>query len=131
MKPKVRLIIPIVLVLIAGLAVFLMLYHQSGFTGSRVANPDSYTLDIERMNGADRHTMELNAGDTLQIQFETQKGSLHMEIIAPDGTPLYTGNGQAATEFTVNVPQSGTYDLVVEAQHAKGILHIWREENTQ
>ena len=36
--------------------------------GSRIANSDSCRLDIARMTGSDRHTLELNAGDTLQVQ---------------------------------------------------------------
>lgn len=42
---------------------------DSGFDGSRIKNPDSYTLDIRKMNGKDSHTLELSAGDALQIDF--------------------------------------------------------------
>ena len=131
MSKKAKITVILVFLLVLGVTVFLVIANQPGFTGNRVANPDSYTLDIERMHGTDRHTMELNAGDVLQIQFETEKGTLHMEIIAPDGTLLYTGNGQDATEFTVNVPQIGVYSIVVEARHAKGIIQIQREEKQQ
>ena len=40
-------------------------YNQEGFTGSRVKNPDSYSLDIERMNGTDLHTLDLKNGGIL------------------------------------------------------------------
>lgn len=33
------------------------------------------------MNGTDLHTLDLQTGDVLLIQFETFKGSLYMEII--------------------------------------------------
>ena len=98
--------------------------NQPGFTGSRVANPNSYTLEIQRMHGTDRHTMNLNAGDMLQIHFETEKGSLHLKITAPSGTVLYAGNGKEATDFTVNIPQDGKYSVTVEAKHAKGSVQI-------
>ena len=42
--------------------------------------------DRQQMNGTDSHTLNLTAGDVLQVTFETQKGSLHMELTAPDGT---------------------------------------------
>lgn len=61
------------LLLLVGAAAFLLGYNQEGFTGSRVKNPDSYLLDIEKMNGTDLHTLELCEGDVLQIQFETEK----------------------------------------------------------
>ena len=34
------------------------------------------------------------------------------------------GNGQETTDFTVNIRESGVYTIVVEARHAKGIIHI-------
>lgn len=63
----------------------LVIYNRPGFTGERIKNPDSYSLDILRMNGTDSHTLSLNAGDVLQVEFETSKGSLLIKITAPDG----------------------------------------------
>lgn len=116
--------IALLLLLLAGIAAFLFCYNQEGFTGSRVKNPDAYLLDIEKMNGTDLHTLELQEGDVLQIQFETAKGELYMEIKAPDGTSIYRGNGKETTDFAVNIRQDGVYAVVVEARHAKGTIHI-------
>ena len=124
---KKRILIPVIaliLLLAAGLTAFLLLRNQDRFDGDRVKNPDSYTLDFERMNGDDTHTMRLEAGDALQVQIEIQKGSLHLEIQSPDGSVLYEGNGTEATAFTVGIPESGVYTISVEARHAKGFLHI-------
>ncbi|MBY8625157.1 PPC domain-containing protein [Enterococcus faecium] len=76
------------------------------------------------MNGTDLHTLDLQAGDVLQIQFETEKGTLYMEIKAPDGTTMYCGNGGETTDFTVNIREGGVYTIVVEARHARGMIHI-------
>ena len=124
----VLLLLP--LLILAGVAIFLFCYNQEGFTGSRVKNPDAYLLDIEKMNGTDLHTLELRKGDVLQIQFETEKGTLYMEIKAPDGTTLYCGNGKETTDFTVNIRQSGIYTIVVEARRAKGTIHIQLKEES-
>ena len=118
------------LLLLAGITAFLFLHKQVSFTGSRVKNPDAYLLDIEKMNGTDLHTLALREGDILQIQFETEKGSLYMEIKAPDGTTIYRGNGKETTDFTVNIRESGVYTIVVEARHAKGTIHVQPEEKT-
>ena len=109
---------------------FLFCSNQEGFTGSRVNNPDAYLLDIEKMNGTDLYTLELHEGDVLEIRFETKKGSLYMEIKAPDGTTIYRGNGKETTDFTVNIRESGVYTIVVEARHARGTIHIQLEEKT-
>lgn len=42
-----------ILLLLIGLAAFLILSDQPEFTGERIKNPDSYILDIQQMNGAD------------------------------------------------------------------------------
>ena len=118
------------LLILAGVAIFLFCYNQEGFTGSCVKNPDEYLLDIEKMNGTDLHTLELREGDTLQIEFETGKGELYMEIKAPDGTAIYRGNGEETTEFAVNIRESGVYTVVVEARREKGTIHVQLEEET-
>ena len=127
-KKAVLLVLPLLFLL--GVASFLFFYNQEVFTGNRIKNPDAYLLDIERMNGTDLHTLELHEGDVLQIQFETVKGSLYMEIKAPDGTAIYRGNGKETTDFTVNIRESGVYTIVVEARHARGTIHIQLEEET-
>ena len=107
-----------------GLAVFLTACGRNCFVGSRTAEAGSYRLDIDCMTGTDRFTMELSAGDTLAVQFETVKGSIYMEIKEPDESSLYAGNGKGVTEFTVSISQSGTYSIYVEARHAKGTVYI-------
>lgn len=128
-KKSKAVFIALPLLILAGVAVFLFCSNQEGFTGSRVKNPDAYLLDIQRMNGTDLHTLELCEGDVLDIQFETVKGELYMEIKAPDGTSVYRGNGKETTDFIVNIPEDGVYPVVVVARHARGTIHIQREED--
>ena len=82
------------------------------------------------MNGTDLYTLELRQGDVLHIHFETEKGALYMEIKAPDGSAVYRGNGKEATDFTVNIRESGVYTIVVEARRAKGTIHVQLKEET-
>lgn len=121
---KLSILAVFVLILVLGLAIIIFCSNQEGFTGNRIKNPDSYLLDIERMNGTDIHTLDLQSGDVLQIQFETVKGSLYMEIKTPDGTIIYSGNGKKTTDFTVNIQESGVYTIVAKARHAKGTIHV-------
>ena len=127
-KRNKALLILLPLLLLGGIAALLFHSNQEGFTGSRVKNPDAYLLDIKKMNGTDLHTLELHAGDVLQVRFETVKGSLYMEIKAPDGTNVYRGNGKEATDFAVNIRENGVHTIVVEARHAKGTIHIRLKE---
>ena len=129
-KKAKAVFVALLLLILSGAAVFLFCRNQEGFTGSRVKKPDAYLLDIEKMHGTDLHTLELREGDALRIRFETVKGELYMEIKAPDGTSLYRGNGKQATDFTVNIRESGVYTIVVDARHAKGTIHIQLEGET-
>ena len=126
-KRKFVFLIVLLLLFLAGAAVFLFCSNQESFTGSRIKNPDAYLLDIDRMNGTDLHTLELHEGDSLQIRLKTEKGALYMELKAPDGTAIYQGNGKETTDFTVNIPESGVYTVVVEARQAKGTIHICKK----
>ena len=123
MKQK-SLTIALLTLCILGLAVSLTACGRDCFVGSRTAEAGSYRLDIDRMTGTDRFTMELRAGDTLAVQFETVKGSMQMEIKEPDGDTLYAGNGKGVSDFTVNISDSGVYSFIVEAHHAKGTVHF-------
>ena len=117
----------LILLLLAAAAAVFFLNNQEDFTGSRVKNPDAYMLDIQRMNGTDLHTLELQEGDALHIRFQTEQGALYLEIKAPDGASVYRGNGQDVTDFTVNAPEDGVYTILVEARRAKGSIQIYAE----
>ncbi len=130
MKQK-SLTITLFTLCILGLAVSLTACGRDCFVGSRTAEAGSYRLDIDRMTGTDRFTMELRAGDTLAVQFETVKGSIYMEIKEPDESSIYAGNGKGVREFTVNILESGTYSIYVEAHHAKGTVYIQQMDGTK
>ena len=123
MKGRIALL-AVQVILLCACAAFIVWNAQSGFTGERVKNQDAYLLDIERMNGSDMHTLDLQRGDVLRVRFETEDGSLRMEIIAPDGTSIYSGNGRGATDFMLRAPESGSYTVAVEARQARGKLHV-------
>lgn len=125
MKQK-SLAITLLILCILGFATILTACGRDCFVVSHTADVVSYRLDIDRMTGTDRFTMELCAGDTLAVQFEATKGSIYMEIKEPDESSLYAGNGKGVSESTVSISQSGTYSIYVEARHAKGTVYIQR-----
>ncbi len=122
------LLVPAVLLITAAAALFF--YYRPEFAGSRAAGPDFYRLDPERMTGTDTHALDLKAGDTLEVRFETEKGALRMEISAPDGTALYSGRGREPSGFTLSIPEGGVYTVSVKARGAAGAIHIQVKETT-
>ena len=122
-----------VLIIALGIICLIALKSQSEFTGNRVKNPDAYELNIEYMNGCDEHALQLRASDALRVHFEVISGSLRMEIAAPDGSILYSGNGTEETDFTVNISADGEYRICVTGRHAQGTIRVQAEskkENT-
>ena len=130
MKRKI-LTLSLILLCVLASAVFSTACGSRFFVGNCAVTSDAFRLDIDRMTGTNKFTMELTAGDTLEIQFTAAKGSMQMEIKEPDGDTLYAGNGKGVSDFTVNVFKSGVYSIVVEAYHAKGSVHIQQMDGTK
>lgn len=101
------------------------------FQGIRIRDSHAYVLEIQRMNGNDRHTLELRAGDVVRVAFETEKGFLRLQICAPDGTVIYRGNGRKTSSFTLNIAQTGAYTIEVKAKQARGNIRITIKERNQ
>ena len=99
------------------------------FQGVRIKNPNAYVLEIERMNGTDSHTLELQKSDILQIQFETAEGFLQMDIQSEDGSSIYQGNGKETTHFELTIPRDGCYTVVITARQAKGTVRVTCRED--
>ena len=58
-KHKIRIIFIVITLLVIGVIILLFQYNQEGFKGNRIKNLDSYMLDMERINGTDLHTLDL------------------------------------------------------------------------
>lgn len=70
MKQK-ALISPIYLLFLLWIVVFLTSCRKNCFVGKRAAEANCFWLDGECMTGTDSLTMEMKAGDTLEVHFET------------------------------------------------------------
>ena len=127
MKRRMIVCIMLAAILLAAGVTYWACCRLPHLTGSTIKNADAYILDAQYMNGTDGHTMTLNAGDVLAVHIETEKGTLHLEIKAPDGGVLYSGNGQDAADFTVNIAESGSFAVTVKARSAAGSIRIQAE----
>ena len=123
---KKRLLILAALVIAAAAAVLIALRAAPAFQGSLVKNSDEFRLDIRRMNGTDSHVLTLKASDRLQVHFKTDAGRMKLEISAPDGSALYSGNsdGTNGSDFELTIPEDGDYQIRVTAERASGELLV-------
>lgn len=121
-KSWIVAIVILALLVCAGAAALLLRGGAPEFTGSRVKNPDAYELTITRMNGTDSHTLTLQQGNRLQVHFETTAGEMALEIRDPTGSAIYSGDGKACTDFTLDIAQDGDYTIAVTAKQGGGSL---------
>jgi len=124
MKNKALLFGTLLAFLILAVTAGVLLTNRPAFRGSRVRNPDSYTLDFTVMNGSDEHILELKEGDMLNVSYGIAKGHVNL-LIGMDGKePVYRGNDLDEASFQLMISEEGSYRITVQARHASGSLMI-------
>lgn len=122
---KTAVIVAILFSLVAAISIaFPLLYFRQGFDGEITKDDNYYSLNFEWMNGTDSHSLKLDKGDALEVDFNIEKGSVYLLIQDQDENSLYSGNGSEANHFEVNIKEKGIYSLTVRGNHAKGSLLV-------
>ena len=70
-------------------------------------------------DGADSHTMRLEAGDALQGQIYTYNGWLEVEISDEDGETLLDGSPLNGDQ-SVDITRTGDYTILVHGRKTSG-----------
>lgn len=59
-------------------------------------------------------------GDVIQVEISHETGTVDI-VFGQDGAePIYEGNGLSNSSFTLNITESGTYQISVTGNHAWG-----------
>ena len=74
------------------------------------------------MDGWERRTVRLEAGDLLRLSFAATVGSgaLRLDVLTPDGSAVAQSGGSPAETLEVVASSAGKYALVVTAEKASG-----------
>ena len=86
---------------------------------SRWAGEEVYEMSYGWFDGADSHTMRLEAGDTLQGQIYTYSGWLEVEVSDGEGNALLEGSALNGDQ-RIEIPKTGDYTILVWGRHASG-----------
>lgn len=122
---KTAIIVIVLFFVVAAISIaFPLLYLRQGFIGVVAKDENSFSLNIEWMNGTDSHSLNLNKDDALKVDFNVEKGSIYLLIQDPEENSIYSGNGSEANHFEVNILEKGIYSLTVRGNHAKGSLLV-------
>ncbi len=118
-----------VLVLIGiALLLHLVVFNQGSFTGSRVNNPNSYSIEFTMMNCQDETIFHLEEGDVIEVDYQISKGKLSLSIGKENEAAIYSGNFVDQGRFTVAADKTGAYMIRVDAHKAAGYLNIKKNE---
>lgn len=93
---------------------------------SRWANEDVYEMSYGWFDGADSHTMRLEAGDVLRCQTYTYTGWLEVEVSDENGNTLLEG-GLPNGDRRIEISRTGDYFILVWGNRASGGFSFVRE----
>ena len=110
------------LALAASIAARRMDGGRASFDGSRICNADAYVLSFHEMNGEDGHSMRMEAGDALWVEYAIARGRVDVRVEAEDGGVVYRGDRVDSGSFALPAARDGEYGVSVHAENAAGRL---------
>ena len=110
------------LLIVAALVAQRTVSMQSRFDGSRVRNPDAYLLTFSCMNQDDAHSMHMEKGDLLRVEYEIQRGRVDVCVETEEGETIYRGDRVDSGSFALPAVRAGEYRVSVHAENAAGRL---------
>ena len=126
-----RIIFLAVLLILLFAAVIVVFWMQNrGKTNYSATKIEAgYQVDFSWWTGADRHTLLLEKGDVLAVEWSLERGQIGVAIGKPDQKPIYAANDVSAkdtpeTFFTVTVPEAGEYIIGVFGKNATANISI-------
>ena len=97
------------------------IWDYQHYSGSREGTEQSLVLNYDIFNGDDFQLLELEAGDVLEADIFNQSGTLDVSLV--DDTeryPVYEADGLFQTRLSIDIPESGIYELWVCGNSARG-----------
>lgn len=100
---------------------------QASFNGSKTGDENHFDISFDVLNTTYTHTFELEHGEKLLVHVEKKSGDIKLMIQDEQQNIVYEGNGDVTTDFSVGIPQDGTYTVSVTGKKAKGHVTFTRE----
>lgn len=95
---------------------------KGSFDGSRVCNADAYVLTFSEMNRQDGHSMHMEAGDALRVEYAIAHGRVDVRVETEYGELVYRGDRMDSGSFVLPALRAGAFRVSVRAEHAAGSL---------
>jgi hypothetical protein len=86
------------------------------------------SVSMHEWTGTRELAMSLSDGDRLLVNIDCEAGDVALTIRGADGREVYAGNGLADFTFTVGIPETGEYTVMVKGRRATGSVELRRIE---
>lgn len=97
------------------------------YNGSMGCTEDGLFWEYEAFNGTKMQTIDLAAGDTLDVEISRLRGSVDVTIIEDeDRDILYEGETLPTGAFSVDVSKDSTYEVWLTGENAAGSARFSR-----
>lgn len=97
------------------------------FSGSKTGDENHYDISFGILNTTYTHDLVMTQGERIRVHVEKESGTITVKIQKGQETPVYEGNGEVATDFSVTIPEDGTYTVSVTGKKAKGHVTFQRQ----
>lgn len=98
------------------------------FCGSRVGNTEQLVMEFSDMNITDCQNLELEAGDMLEFEIDSEKGQIDISVLTEDGDTFYEECDIPSSSFHIDIEETGVYQVIVTGKDAKGSVSIQKAE---
>lgn len=100
------------------------------YDGAVSGDETSLYLDYASFHGRQFRLLELEGGDVLQLELENDRGNVHVQLQqAADGETIFDEASLADGIYTIEISESGAYELWVTGNHAAGSFSLERAES--
>lgn len=98
------------------------------YEGSRTGDESCLVLEYSAFNGTEFQLLELEAGDTIRAEIVSDRGSVDVEIIEDaDRESIFDRERLATGSYSIEVPETGSYEVWVTGYQAAGSASFVRE----
>lgn len=85
----------------------------------------SFAIEADRLNKTVTKEFELKKGDTVKVTHQGNSGSWYVRIGKNGEEPIFYGNTyDEFVNFTVEIQEDGTYEIVCKGRNAKGNIEF-------
>ena len=100
------------------------------FVGNTVGTSKSYSTTYSVFSGTKTHSLKLEKGDIMNVEIVSEDGTLNLSLQMNEKEPLYAEENVPTDSFSLSIEESGTYELTLTGEDAKGSVKCSLAEDT-